>query len=629
MKLARSIIVFVLLSIAAGPVVAQAPAQGDVRTDLASALRVVRPLVRDDPARAIQILERLRGEYPNNARVLMLLGETYLVMGKTDAAKDAYKECFDTNPSNVQAGAALGMVYVQSGDQKSADDVFKSLLKRTEYGINSYRAIGATLSRNGYFDLALHYYREGMKRNDDNYILVLDIAYLLRSMGDYAGSLEEYLKLIETTPRQHRLAKNRIDEMLRDPNAPHDELIEVLRRSAEKNAPYRGVVRSILASAYLNQGYLELALEMALTADEEGEGDGGVLFNLANQAFEEYNSLEMPAKTRYFDLGLRALDAFLERYPSSPQVPRAKLMLIDLLVDVAAGRVRGYAALPLEGATDRAIKALDWLIASFPGTDYAEQAYLRKGDVVFHIQKNPEAALEIYRTGMKNSRFLRNRFAERLGRVYLVVERYDEAAAHFATLINSGNQELEETGLFYSGLLLCFEGQYEAARDTLTSLAEGNPSSQFTNDAIEMGWAIEEGLQGQQGDLKHYITALRAELRQDTTVVVSELHAVTDGSANAPLRPRCLFKLSEIYEGMGDHDNAVATLQTFIDDYPKHQLVPDAQHRIAKIYEVGYGKPQVALQRYEDILLLYPHYMFLNEVRDDVNRLREKKGMVQ
>jgi tetratricopeptide (TPR) repeat protein len=371
---------------------------------------------------------------------------------------------------------------------------------------------------------------------------------------------------------------------------------------------------------------LEPALEMALGADEGRAGDGSVLFNLANQTVEEYKRLEMPDKTAYFDLGLRALDAFLEGYPGSPQVPRAKLMLIDLLVDLAAGRVKGHAALPLEAATTRSLEALDWLITSFPGTDYAEQAYMRKGDVVFRIQGDPERALEIYKEGMRNARFFRSSFAERLGRVYLIIERYDEANAHFLTLVGSGNQELRETGIFYSGLLLGFTGNYEMARDTLTGLAETNPSSQFANDAIELAWAIEEGLKGQQGPLKSYIVALRADLAQDTTQVTTELGKIVALGGDEPLRPRSLIKLGEVYEGLGDNDRAVQVLETFIADYPRHQQLPDVHRRIARIYEVGYQRIDVALDKYEDILLLFPHYMFLDEIRKDVSRLRDRMG---
>lgn len=571
------------------------------------------------------MLRRLEQEYPTDSRVLILLGETCQAVGDVEGAEAAYEKCLQYYPTSVNAGAALGVLHYQRGDTNAGERVFNTLLDRTEHGVNSYRTIGSTLARSGFFDPALRYYREGRKRNQGNYILTLDVAYLLRSMGDHTGSLEEYLQLIESVPSQHRLAKNRIIEMLRDPTSPRNDLMNVLVKDEKRNAPYRGVVRSILATAYLESGRLELALEMALGADDDTT-NGTVLFSLANQTVEEYNRLEMPMKARYFDLALRALDAFLENYPSSPQVPRAKIMLIDLLVDVAAGRVRGHATLPVGATTDRALEALDWLITSFPGTDYAEEAYLRKGDVVFRIQEKPEEALRIYQEGMRNARFFRPRFAERLGRVYLTIERYDEASRHFATLIASGNQELSETGIFYAGLLLSFTGHYESARDTLTALADGNPSSQYTNDAIDLAWAIEEGLKGRQEVLKGYVIALRAELAQDTTRAVTELENIVRLGKETELRPRSLMRLSELREAGGDHDGAIEALEAFINDYPKHTQVPDAHRRIGHIYEIGYGRTDVALETYEDILLMFPHYLFLDEVRADVNRLRAEIG---
>ena len=66
---------------------AQSP---DVRRDLASALRVIRPLVRDDPERAIKMLEAMNEEYPSNSQLLVLLGEAHRIAGNTEAAMAAY-----------------------------------------------------------------------------------------------------------------------------------------------------------------------------------------------------------------------------------------------------------------------------------------------------------------------------------------------------------------------------------------------------------------------------------------------------------------------------------------------------------------------------------------------------------
>jgi tetratricopeptide (TPR) repeat protein len=126
--------------------------------------------------------------------------------------------------------------------------------------------------------------------------------------------------------------------------------------------------------------------------------------------------------------------------------------------------------------------------------------------------------------------------------------------------------------------------------------------------------------------LKSYMIALHSELAQDTTVALREFESIIAKSPDTPLRDRSLLTASEIYDGMGNYERAVALLEKFIDDYPKHQLLPDAHRRIGQIYETGYARSELALAKYEDILLMFPHYIFLDEVRGDVSRLREKLG---
>jgi tetratricopeptide (TPR) repeat protein len=600
--------------------------QADVQRDLASALRVVRPLVRDDPQRAIKMLEALHEEYPTNPQVLVLMGEAHRVAGDTEAARQAYQTCLKSHPMHLQAGAALGLLYVQDGDMKSADAAYEDLLERTQHGVNTYRTIASTLSRSGYVDLALRYYEEGRAKNKGNYILTLDIAYVHRSTGNHKQALIEYLQIIETSPKQHRLVKSRIAELLRDGAVKDVELTEVLQEDVRRKAPHRGVVMEILATTYLDQGMLESALDMAIQADEATNTDGAVLFRLAELGVNEYRREMVTDKSGYFDLSLRALEAFLEAHPAAPQVPNAKLMLIELLVDLASGRIKAQPGVDLDAAVTRALDALDWLIASFPGTDYAEQAYLKKGDLVLSVQKKPKEALEIYRDGMVNSRFYRTLFAERLGRIFLITEEYEEAQQHFSYLVSSEVEELRETGVFYSALMLVFVREYETARDTLTSLAEGNPSSQFTNDAIELAWIIEEGLSGDQRVLNGYARALQSELADDTTRVIKELSDITGSNIDTPLRPRALIRLAELYEAQTDYDEALRLFEIFLSDYPDDGRVADVSRKIGRVYENGYGNMELALETYEDILLAHPYYIFLDDVREDVTRIREIMG---
>jgi len=599
--------------------------EGNARRDLGSALRILRPLVREDPERALQMLRSLEQEYPGNSQILLMMGELYQTVGKVDSARAVYERCLKAHPTSTRAGAALGMLYVQMDERREAERVFKDLLDRTSHSAGTYRVIGSTLSNNGYFDMALRIYEDGRRVHEGNYILTIDIAYLNKLMGNFEAALAEYITLIETAPKQHQLARTKIMELLDDAQADTPKLLELLRVEVDLDKPNRNQIRHILALAYLENGMLEDALEMAMLADSR-KGSGLVLFNLSEKTMEAYRRQPDSEKQRFFDLALRSTEAFLDRHSTSPKVPKVKLMLVDLLVDVSEGKVRGPEGMSLDMAMIRTMDALDWLIDSFPGTEYAEEAALKKGDITWHVKNDPQEALLIYAEGMRRARIYPTRFAERLGRLYLVLEDYSTAEKYFTRLTLSGSRELQEAGYYYTGMMLSFRGQYEEARDTLTALAERNPASIFTNNSIELAWVIEEGLQGEQKILKSYINALKAEVAGDTVTAVRELSSIAEQPDTAPLRLRAMIRLGDTYVSMREYARAIDMYERVIADYPTDILVADVDRKIGQVYEQREGDIQMALEKYENILLTYPHYIFLDEVRADVARLREELG---
>jgi tetratricopeptide (TPR) repeat protein len=603
------------------PILQEPPRQRDLGTSL-NALNTV---IREDPHRAVRMLWTLDREYPDNPDILNLLGDAYQALGQVDSAMVAYDRCLTAQPGNARASAALGTLYLQKGDRDKGEAVFRDLLLQAGPSMNTYRTIGSTLGRAGFYDLALRWYEEGREKSKPQYLLTFDIAQLRKTTGDFEGALDEYVSLFESSPNHYPLARDRILELMEDPRANAEALLSRLSNAAEKSAQ-REMVMNTLALAYLQQGMLENALEKALEAEKVKASDGKVLLDLAEKTVGEYKRRPREEKPQYFDMALRALGAFIDGHPRSPEIPTAKLMLVNLLVDLASGRVNARPGLELETATAQAIEALDWMITTYPNTDNAEEAYLKKGDVVFRLEKRPRDAIEIYKEGLAKARYRPIAFAERLGRLYLVVGDYDNAGKYFTQLVKRREPELHEAGVYYTGLLFGIRGEYEAAKDTLSALAESNPSSPFTNDAIDLAWAIEEGLQGDQKVLGGYVDALEYELAEDTTKAIDALNGITARPAETPLRSRSLLRIGELYQGSRMFDQAVGAFESFIRDYPKDVRVPDAERRIGQVYEYGYGDTSRALGKYEDILLSYPHYIFLDDVRQDVTRLRSKAG---
>jgi tetratricopeptide (TPR) repeat protein len=576
-----------------------------------------------DPQRSLDILRDLDRQFPDNDRIVFRLGHTFQVMGRSDSAVVYYRRALSLNPRNMEAGKSLGTIYLSEDRRDDAIIVFDQLLSANGYSVGAYKAVGNSLRELGQYEEALAVLSEGRNRGKQYFVLTLEIADLHRSARQYEDALDEYLRYVDARRGNYRFTRDRVTEMMREvDDAGRIVLIEALDDRLESGAGNRYVTLDILAAMYLEQGLLEQSLDKAIQADGEKESDGTVLLTFADQVISTAEAKPREERRRYLDLGIRALDAFANNHPTASGTDRAKYMLATIYVRFGSGKVPGVTSAETLGWIKKAIQEYTELAKRYSGSEYAELANLERGDLLLHKMKQPGRALEAYKVGAVNSRRYGDVFAARIADVYLGTGEYDNGEHYFVSLERSGIYELAQTGMYYTGLLLAFRGEYDTARDTLTALAEGDPASPYSNDAIAAAWLIEEGLQFESAWLDAFMSAWQSEMLGDTAAVISKLESVVAGPVYDSLRPRALFKLGRTLAESGDLDGALDRYKRFLKEYPDSPLRPDVQRSIAAVYEFGYEEYERALREYEAVLMLYPDYAFLDEVRKDIRRLR-------
>jgi tetratricopeptide (TPR) repeat protein len=593
--------------------------QYEVTSQISEAMRYL----TIDPKRSLTVLTSLSQRFPGNERVLTRLGYVWQVVGDADSAEVCFKRALKVNPKSLESGKSLGILYIGAEREREAQAAFDELMRANEYSMSAYRAVGTALRDVGRYDAALELYRDGRDRSERHIVLSLEVADLLETTGDYEGALDEYMLYIGDEGRNYRFTKTKMLGLMRGLETPERErLSQSLEARLDAGKGNRFVMLDVLASHYVEEGRLESALDKALLADKEGPSDGSTLISLAERILMQADVRPRAERRRYLELGIRSLDAFATSHPRAMGTDRAKFMLASIYEQFGAGEVPDVVPGERRNFLEQAVAEYTDLSRNYPNSEFAERAYLARGDVLLHRLKRHEDALEAYRSGSVNSRNFTDVFAARIGDLYLGLGRYDDAQHYFENLINSGYPELAQAGTYYTGLRLCLTGDYETARDTLSYMAEEVPSSPYTNDAIETAWIVEEGLLFESSSLGAWFQAWQAEMIGDTTAVLDKLGEIVSKPVHEALRPRALFKLGRSLRQRGDLDLAVAALKRFLDEYPAEDLRPDVQREIATIYEFGYEQYDKALREYENVLMTYPDYAFLDEVREDVRRLR-------
>ncbi len=576
-------------------------------------------LLAVNPQAGIALLRQLNARYPGRDDILARLGYGMQVVGNPDSASYYYRAALDSNPLNLEAGKALGSLYFAAGQEREAMQVFERLLEANNYSVGSYKMIAGALRDLGRVDAAISILEQGRTKSKKNAALSLDIANLYKQSGDPKRAMDEYFAYAASDPRTYRFARDKMLEVLRDADKEEGAVAANLKTRADAGS---FVAADVLAAYYLEKGQLENSLQMALRADEDKASDGSTLLVLTEEAIAHAETQPHSARARYLDLAVRSSESYVRNHPNAPGLDRAMFALAGIYTEYGSG---ANPALPPADRTaylERAVAQYADVSKRFAGSDLAERAYIARGDVLLFDLKRPDTALDAYRSGAVNARRAGAEFAGRIARVYIGTGRTKDTENYLASLSHAGNAELAQAGQYYTGLYLATLQKYELARDTLTALAEANPASEFTNDAIETAWIIEEGLMLQSGSLDDFVACEKASMLGDTTVMVSKLQSIAAREAHDPLRPRALHRLGLLYFDRGSYDAALATLQSYIKDYPQSDEAPGVTRDIGRVYEVGLGRYQDALKEYERILLEFPEYAMLDDVRRDVQRVR-------
>ena len=99
------------------------------RAGFPAALATATQLLGNDPGRAVEQLERLRGERPENGTVLINLGIGYRVIGRLDDSADVLRDMLRLEPARGLAHFHLAVTYAQQSRESTEDDFLATALE--------------------------------------------------------------------------------------------------------------------------------------------------------------------------------------------------------------------------------------------------------------------------------------------------------------------------------------------------------------------------------------------------------------------------------------------------------------------------------------------------------------------
>jgi tetratricopeptide (TPR) repeat protein len=218
---------------------------------------------QDQPARAVELLEKELAAAPDNVQLLNILGNLHFEAGKTKEAEEIFTRIVTGHPLNVNARIKLGRIQILKDKLDQAYELFEPLINNLVKKHRDEKAIGLlglilesqkphlpALER-----LALIY----RSNKEVKKLEVVDRAILdeLRRLGDKERMVGLYAELLEIRPDDADLARE-VRSLRQDLNLPVEEVAEDVPELSDKD---REAIREVMGQAdlYLQQGLVRIA----------------------------------------------------------------------------------------------------------------------------------------------------------------------------------------------------------------------------------------------------------------------------------------------------------------------------------------------------------------------------------
>ncbi len=174
------------------------------------------------------------------------------------------------------------------------------------------------------------------------------------------------------------------------------------------------------------------------------------------------------------------------------------------------------------------------------------------------------------------------------------------------------------------------EGAFTTARDRFAVVAMDNPGAPYANDALELGLAVAEELDNPSGGpeiLGFYTPCVLYDVLEQTDqrrralrTFVRETTRRVDLSEPQHLLERGLYELADALAAADSLPAARKVLRTLYTDHPRSRFAARAMDREGELMAQE-NRPDEARRVWTRLLVQYPDYLFLPDVREELKEL--------
>ena len=154
-------------------------------------------ILAQDYSGAVDILNDVFEDSPNDRHALFVIGKTYYLMNKNEKSLAALKKLIRLEPGYAPAYNQLGYIYREIGETEMAIETFEKYIALAPDEANPYDSLGDLYRANGENEKAIELYKKALKAKPDFHTSFRNLGLSYLSSGRYDDAIATYRQYLE------------------------------------------------------------------------------------------------------------------------------------------------------------------------------------------------------------------------------------------------------------------------------------------------------------------------------------------------------------------------------------------------------------------------------------------------
>ena len=465
------------------------------------------------------------------------------------------------------------------------------------------------LSAKGFFEHSIKAYQIARKLSRNALQYALEMAAVYRQADRRGDMMFEYLNYARINANTLAYVK-RIFQDLILPGPDMDTLEIRLLERIQKHPEDNTFIELIIWSKIQIRDYYGAFLQ-ARAYERRVKGTGARLVQIGDLALKDLA----------YDDGIRIFDYVAKEYKSS----YGRLAQVRSL---KAKERKLKETLPLDTALIEELTLKYKSFISNNGVNTETMLAMRNQALLyaFYLDRT-DTAIQILNSVIDFKTRNRNFIAKckiDLGDLYLLDDQRWEATLLYSQVEKANKDDLiGYQAKLKNAKLSYYMGEFELAKSHLDILKQAT-SREIANDALQLSLIIANNTMMDDSSvvLKKFVEIDFLLFQNKLERALSSFLKILKDYPDHEIQDEVFWKLAEIYEKIGQFDNAIYYLDKILKSHREDIFGDDAHLRKARISELQLGNQKNALELYTSFILDFPGSIYVDEVRKKVRELR-------